>query len=475
MTIINSVTLDRELLTTNDSLLDLFYLVGNSRENPKNVIPSFSRLYSTDKESALSVMLYSRDIKNGLGEREVFRKMLKFVAIQDPKFVSKIFDMIPKFGRYDDLLCLLGTSVEPKLINYIKTTLTGRPTLEKGLLAKWLPSFNCSNNEKKTLAKYIMKKLGMKEAEYRKMLSKYRSTCVIENKINNLDFTFNYEDVPSLAMQKYEDLFKKYDAVRFDEYLKKVAADKANFATDTLTPYDVYKTFISNPNRRNSDVMNLANLKWEGLKESMKYDMKDTLVIAFTPYCRQDNSQDKVYALSILASECVEGKLGSRIICMRNNDCSTVYDFRKSSFAEKAIALNGDWYNKIFNLVNSQNLLKVLKTALMDGENIIPLKNILVVGNSSAKEFLKMKEELDDALNDICSLFHYNDLNYAYLSVVNDNLRYPFNKDSKWLMISGSDKNAVKYFFKNKSFNTLEYVELVLSRYRNIVKKLMDK
>ena len=53
--------------STSSPLVDLFYAIGASRG--KNIIPAFTAAYVEDKELALRVALWARDVRGGAGER----------------------------------------------------------------------------------------------------------------------------------------------------------------------------------------------------------------------------------------------------------------------------------------------------------------------------------------------------------------------------------------------------------------------
>ena len=79
---------------------------------------------------------------------------------------------IPEYGRFDDLLALLGTPCENGALAYIRKQLsTDLEALENGrdvsLLATWLPSVNASNPQTVQCAKHVARALGMNDAGYR--------------------------------------------------------------------------------------------------------------------------------------------------------------------------------------------------------------------------------------------------------------------------------------------------------------------
>ena len=58
--------------STLDACLDFFALGGAKRNNQDQVLQLFSRAYSQDKQTALRILFYLRDIRGGQGERKSF-------------------------------------------------------------------------------------------------------------------------------------------------------------------------------------------------------------------------------------------------------------------------------------------------------------------------------------------------------------------------------------------------------------------
>ena len=100
--------------STQSRCLDLFATIGALRGAGEAEITSrFLRAYTEDGDLAMKTLFYARDIRGGLGERRVFRTVLKWLAANAPQSVEKNVPYIAEYGRYDDLLALMGTSCEP--------------------------------------------------------------------------------------------------------------------------------------------------------------------------------------------------------------------------------------------------------------------------------------------------------------------------------------------------------------------------
>ena len=240
------------LKTTQSDCLDLFATIGALRRaNEQEIIARFIRAFAENKDIAVKSLFFARDIRGGLGERKVFRVILKWLACNSPETVRKNLTCIAEYGRYDDLLSLFGTSVEKDMLSYVKSQLEKDiSALENGgevsLLAKWLPSVNASNKNTVLMAKKIARYMGMDDATYRKILVRLRAHIkIIENNIRERDYTFDYEKQPSKAMFKYRKAFIRNDGERYNSFLNKVATGEAKINANTLAPYELVEPYLN--------------------------------------------------------------------------------------------------------------------------------------------------------------------------------------------------------------------------------------
>lgn len=171
-------------VSTKSDCLDLFATIGALRNaSEEMIIKRFVKAYAEDPDLALKTLFFARDIRGGLGERRVFRVILAYLAAAEPESVKKNIENIAEYGRFDDLLTLMGTPVEKETLEYIEKIFRDdcEKLADKGenaevsLLAKWLPSVNTSNKKAVMNAKKIARAMGMTDAQYRKALSALRA------------------------------------------------------------------------------------------------------------------------------------------------------------------------------------------------------------------------------------------------------------------------------------------------------------
>lgn len=240
--------------TTGKELLDLNFAVASLRKmNETEVINRFKKAFCEDKILAMKWLFYARDIREGLGERRLLRVVLKDLVISNPEMVIPVINLIPEYGRYDDLWCLLdhkeAASVIYKLVNnqLLEDLENMKNNKSVSLLAKWLPSINSSSKETKRYGKMICKALGLTEREYRKVLSKFRKYLdVVEVKMSDKHWNeIKYEAVPSRANLIYNNAFLKNDEARRREYLGKLEKGETKINASTLFPHDIVHKYMS--------------------------------------------------------------------------------------------------------------------------------------------------------------------------------------------------------------------------------------
>ena len=228
--------------------LDFFAAAGALREaGEAEIIVRFTRAFAEHPTYALRTLFYARDVRGGLGERRLFRVLLRHLAFAAPASLEKNLKFVPGYGRWDDLLVLLDTPLEAAAVRLIRAQLEKdlRAAWEEkpvSLLAKWLPSVNTSSRAARRQARQLAVLFGMREADYRRMLVRLRRRiALIENALRTRDYTFDYAKQPSKAMFKYRAAFWRNDVERYKEFLSRVEHGEEQLHTGTLYPYEIIR------------------------------------------------------------------------------------------------------------------------------------------------------------------------------------------------------------------------------------------
>lgn len=228
------------LRTTNNPLLDFFALAGATRKTPALGLDLFKKAFAFDRQGAVRVLFYLRDVRGGQGERQLFRNCIEYLAVNEKEITDKIVHHVPEYGRWDDLFGMHTETIIPLIARQLQQD---EDTSKPSLLAKWLPSENTSSKKTVALARAMATALGMSSRDYRKMLSRLRKkTTLVEQSMSKREWSsIRYENVPSQAGLKYRKAFSRNDSVRYTSYLAQVNSGEKKMNAGTLYPYQVYK------------------------------------------------------------------------------------------------------------------------------------------------------------------------------------------------------------------------------------------
>ena len=244
--------------STGNACLDFFAVAGGMRyRGRQDQIALYDRAYIETPELAAKLLFHLRDIRGGMGERKLFRTLMRHVAFTWPETAVKNARYIAEFGRWDDLLCLMGTPAGHEAVRLIRLQLTddlaalkkrelGEEDAHISLLAKWLPSDNTSSQRTRAAARKLYSALGMTQKEYRSAVTGLRARIgLVERALTGKQpRKVNYEAVPSQAMLKYREAFERGDGKRFRDYLERVKAGEKRIHSETLFPYEVLRPFF---------------------------------------------------------------------------------------------------------------------------------------------------------------------------------------------------------------------------------------
>ena len=267
--------------STGSECLNLFATIGALRTQSEAEIENrFLRAYAENPDLAMKILFYARDIRGGLGERLVFRTILRWLAENEKPSLVRNLPFIAVYGRWDDILVLLNTparrEAESVLHQQFLADMKAMETDEQiSLLGKWLPSVNASIAETVQMAKHLAHAFGMNDAQYRKALSALRAEIrIIENNLRERDYTFDYAKQPSKAMFKYRHAFMRNDQARYQAFMKLVNSGTATLHTGTLMPYDIVtSSYNARENEREA-----LDVTWNALEDFT--DNENALVVA---------------------------------------------------------------------------------------------------------------------------------------------------------------------------------------------------
>lgn len=234
--------------TSLNANVDLFYNIGAMRgqERPR-LIQMFSAAFGEDPLTAMKILFWSRDVRGGAGERQIFRDIAQYLANTKSEVLEKNLHLIPEYGRWDDLLVFQGTLLQDAAFDLIQDALLKD---QNGLCAKWMP--------RKGMTSVVLRDhMGLTPKLYRKVL--VTLTNVVEQQMCAKEWNqIEFGKLPSLASARYQNAFVKNAKESYLNYLDALKKGDAKINAGAVYPYDVIKSL----NRGNREV---AAEQWKAL------------------------------------------------------------------------------------------------------------------------------------------------------------------------------------------------------------------
>lgn len=240
--------------TSGSPLVDFNFKVSSYRgKEPSEIANDFEKVFDYNPMLAVKMMFFAGDIRQGMGERKVFNSCLQWLASEHTDYCNAVISLIPEYARWDYLIALFDTKCDKTAWDAFVSQLEKdnencKQDKPVSLLAKWMPSVNASNKESNRLGKKIASRLGLKEREYRKMLSRLRKKIdVVEKKMSANNWNeIDYNGVPSKANIIYKNAFMKHDEDRRQKYLDALERNDgtAKINASVAFPYDIIASYM---------------------------------------------------------------------------------------------------------------------------------------------------------------------------------------------------------------------------------------
>ena len=245
-------------MTTNSSSLshcvNLFFQIGAMRGASKEkLLAKVSKAFNEDPLTTIRIIFWTRDVRGGAGERQIFRDCLTWLCENHRVVLNKNIHLVSEYGRWDDVLTLVGTmNCWESALHLIKIALDNKD----GLCAKWMP-------RKGKKANIIRRYLKMSPKRYRKLL--VGLTDVVETKMCAKDWSsIEYSKLPSLASSRYQKTFMKNDESRYEDYKQALVDGLTKINASAVYPYDVIKSI------KHGGEKVVAQAQWDSLPNYME-------------------------------------------------------------------------------------------------------------------------------------------------------------------------------------------------------------
>ena len=237
---------------TYDACLDLFYSIGASRG--KDILPAFAKAHAENPVLAFRILLWSRDVRGGAGERAHFRNVLSWAtSVATPEMAHMVICSLlrtPEIGRWDDVFYVYENVADGSVFASVIEEMCRIALAENdGLWSKWMP-------RKGPVAARLRKALGMSPKTYRKTL--VALTNVVEQKMCANDWnSIEFGKVPSVASLRYRKAFARHSPVLYTQYLEGLKKGTEKVNASAVYPYQVVDAVRNTPE--------LAEAMWAAL------------------------------------------------------------------------------------------------------------------------------------------------------------------------------------------------------------------
>lgn len=379
----------KALKSSTSACVDLFFKIGASRG--KDILKDFVAAYVENRNLALRIAQWARDVRGGSGERQLFKDILVHLEQRDPEAAKSLLMKVPNIGRWDDIFAFKTS--EMKTSAY---TMLGDALREKnGLAAKWTP-------RQGPIAVEIRKFFGMSPKFYRKSL--VEMTKVVEQQMCAKDWDeINFSHVPSVAHARYKKAFIR-NTPKYKEYVMELIKDPKDRAVEVkinagaVYPYDVLKGLLPGGFLRNVDnisdktELDVITAQWNALENFMG----DADVL---PLIDVSGSMTVPVGGSSGIS-CLQVAVSLGLYCADKNKGKFKNTFLTFSGTPELLHLKGDIIDKVQQISTST---WGMNTDLVSAMNLI-LKTALN-GNVSQSEMPKMLLIFSDMQFDQCAKF----------------------------------------------------------------------
>lgn len=367
-----------------NAIVDMFFEMGASRgKQEESLNEMIKKAFNEDADLAMRALFYNRDVREGQGERRTFRTMFRWVVNNMPETAEKNLGLIPKFGRWDDLIEVTrDTELESNAFEIIENALQDKD----GLCAKWMPREGKAGHEDfKKLRDYM----GLTSKEYRKLVAGLSDT--VEDKMCENDWDeIEYGKVPSQASNIYSDAFDRHDEDRYNEFLDDALDENSTKSVNAgaIFPHEILKPLINNGYdvwrsiRRNTvsdSKYKQIQAQWNSLPNWMKSQDENHNIL---PVCDVSASMKTAYSggdvvpmnvsvsLSLYISERNQGMFSGRIATFDSNPTFLKFDPTADLRSRVQNLMNAPWGG-------STDVVKVFQMMLeFASENSVPNTNL---------------------------------------------------------------------------------------------------
>lgn len=503
--------------TTCSAILDLFI---NTVRNTKNeyIDEKMKDGWNEDPLLLMKLICYTRDPRNGKGERDIFYMMMNYLKDQMPKtYYLNIKKMAIDYGRIDDLLMMEEYEIFAEIL---------KDDLKKekpSLAYKWAPREANNRHDAMQIAEILFPFEKNKMMLYRKKILNVlnKKITTVENLMcaNQWD-KIKYEQVPSQAMKiygrtrvrewvkndkdaggifveeiedrrykekkseenfeenfddesinnedtelrKYKDgAFMRHDKERYTQYIIDVQMGKKKVNTTGIHPHQLVKEIMQNENE-------IIEAQWNAIIEKLKdiEMLKSSVAVVDVSGSMGGQPLNVAISLGLIISSLASEPYNNKVITFSSNP--NFVDIIGDSLYDKVKNINEiDWHQntnieKVFDLIlNTAIMFNVEKEKMIKYLFIFTDMQFDEAANNPHKEtlFQQIKKKYNDKNYDLPKLIFWN----LRCSDTNNNA-FPVTIDeNNTCYLSGFSIELLKVFMNGAEMTPLNILMALVNKY----------
>jgi hypothetical protein len=294
----------------------------------------YQYLKKSSNEDLIDTFILSfqtRDPRGGKGERTIGRKMFQWLFENYPEKFRKVYQLIPEYGRWDDLITLFenksNEKIQKDILKFFAFQLRkDRENMLKGspisICAKWSPSEGDSDDKKYKIVDKLCEELNISKKEYRKdYLSPLRAylkiveTFMCSNKWDEIE----YSKVPSCAMKKLKKAFEKHSPELFTTWKNSLSKGEVKVNAKVLHPHELVREI-----RIKGYADEVTEGQWKVLEKEVEKlgVLEDSVVVVDTSGSMESPNYlplDIAVAMGLIISKFVKGPFQHNVITFNTN------------------------------------------------------------------------------------------------------------------------------------------------------------
>jgi hypothetical protein len=283
----------------------------------KRLFDYLSEAAQENLQDTIILCFHIRDCRGGKGERNLGRQCLEWLRNNYPEEYTNVFQLIPTYGRWDDLLATDKQGynlIADQLKTDIQDMSQGNPI---SLCAKWAPTEGDSLDRNHKTVNTLCTILNISPKEYRKnYITPLRSYLkIVENFMCTGQWDqIEYEKVPSQAMRRLKNAFENHDADRFTEWKMGLEKGESEVKGKQVSPHELVREI-----RTAGLADEVCEGQWKVLEEEVAKlgSLSDSVFVVDTysnTYSSNSLHLDVATSLGLLGCNAVEGPFHGHVI-----------------------------------------------------------------------------------------------------------------------------------------------------------------